>query len=153
MTSLRRRMYRLALLPGVSTGVAMKIDEYAPEAMPTSSANAKSCSVSPPNSISARTGSRVHRARDERSREHLGHRAVRDLGERGARHARHVLAYSVEHDDRVVERVAQDGEQRGDRRRRHLPVGQGVHARRDQEVVRSAISTGTAYLNSNRSPM
>ena len=34
----------------------MKIDEYAPEATPTSSAKAKSLSVSPPNSISAPTG-------------------------------------------------------------------------------------------------
>ena len=44
-----------------STGVAMKIDEYVPEAMPISSAKAKSCSVSPPNSISASTGSRVQK--------------------------------------------------------------------------------------------
>ena len=39
----------------------MKIDEYAPEATPTSSANAKSRSVSPPKIISAATGSRVQR--------------------------------------------------------------------------------------------
>ena len=37
----------------------MKIDEYVPEATPTSSANAKSFSVSPPNSSSARIGSSV----------------------------------------------------------------------------------------------
>ena len=37
----------------------MKIDEYAPEAMPTSSAKPKSVSVSPPNSISASTGNSV----------------------------------------------------------------------------------------------
>jgi hypothetical protein len=41
--------------------VAMKIDEYVPDAMPISSANAKSCSVSPPNSISASTGSSVQK--------------------------------------------------------------------------------------------
>jgi hypothetical protein len=34
----------------------MKIDEYAPEATPISSANAKSFSVSPPNSSSEPTG-------------------------------------------------------------------------------------------------
>ena len=39
----------------------MKIDEYAPEATPTSSANAKSRRVSPPKIISAATGSRVQR--------------------------------------------------------------------------------------------
>ena len=37
----------------------MKIDEYAPEVMPTSSANAKSCSVAPPKKSSAITGSSV----------------------------------------------------------------------------------------------
>ena len=38
----------------------MKIEEYAPEATPISSANAKSLSVAPPNSSSAITGSSVH---------------------------------------------------------------------------------------------
>ena len=37
----------------------MKIDEYAPESVPMISANAKSCSVSPPKNSSARTGSSV----------------------------------------------------------------------------------------------
>ncbi len=39
----------------------MKIDEYAPEAMPTISAKAKSLSVAPPNSSSASTGSSVQK--------------------------------------------------------------------------------------------
>ena len=39
----------------------MKIDEYAPEAIPIISANAKSFSVSPPNSSSAVTGSSVQK--------------------------------------------------------------------------------------------
>ena len=43
----------------VSSGAAMKIDEYAPDAMPTSSANAKSFSVAPPKMSSERTGSSV----------------------------------------------------------------------------------------------
>ena len=38
----------------------MKIDEYAPDATPMSSANAKSFSVAPPNSSSARIGISVH---------------------------------------------------------------------------------------------
>jgi len=37
----------------------MKIDEYAPDATPISSANAKSCSVEPPNASSAMIGSSV----------------------------------------------------------------------------------------------
>ena len=44
-----------------STGVAMKIDEYVPDAMPISSAKAKSRSVSPPKNISAATGSSVQK--------------------------------------------------------------------------------------------
>ena len=38
----------------------MKIDEYAPDATPISSANAKSWSVEPPNASSAMIGSSVH---------------------------------------------------------------------------------------------
>jgi len=37
----------------------MKIDEYVPDTTPTSSANAKSFSVSPPNSSRAKIGSAV----------------------------------------------------------------------------------------------
>ena len=103
--------------------------------MPTISAKAKSCSVSPPKKY--RREHRQQRAEAGRQRAHhdLGHRAVDDLREGRARHARDVLAHAVEHDDRVVEREAQDGEQRRDRRRRHLPAGEGVDAARDQEVV------------------
>ena len=39
----------------------MKTDEYVPESVPTSSAKAKSCSVSPPKRNSARTGSAVQK--------------------------------------------------------------------------------------------
>ena len=42
-----------------SSGAAMKIDEYAPDTMPTISANAKSFSVAPPNRNSETTGSNV----------------------------------------------------------------------------------------------
>jgi len=45
---------------------------------------------------------------------------VDDLGERGPRHARHVLAYSVEDDDRVVHRVPEDRQERGDGAARQL---------------------------------
>ena len=74
-------------------------------------------------------------ARGQRPREHLGHRAVDDLRERGAGHARHVLAHAVEHDDRVVQRVSEDRQQRGHRRRRDFPPGERVHASGDQQVV------------------
>ena len=103
--------------------------------MPIISAKAKSLSVSPPNSSSAVTGQQRAEARRQRSRQHLGHRAVDDLRERRARHSRHVLAHTIEHDDRVVERIPEDRQQRRDRRRRHFPAGQRVDARRDQQVV------------------
>ena len=77
---------------------------------------------------------RAERGR-QRAHDDLGHRAVDDLGERRARHPRDVLADAVEHDDRVVEREAENREQRRDRRRRHLPADEGVDARRDEDVV------------------
>ena len=77
-----------------------------------------------------------HEARGQRPGEDLGHRPVRDLREGRPRHARHVLAYSVEHDHRVVQRVTHDRQQGGDRGGRDLPVEEGVHARGDQKVVR-----------------
>ena len=106
-----------------------------PESVPISSAKAKSL-----QRLAAEQEQREHRqhraeAGGQRAHDDLAHRPVDDLGERGARHARHVLADPVEHDDRVVEREAQDGEQRRDRRRRHLPADEGVDARRDQDVV------------------
>ena len=48
---------------------------------------------------------------------------------------RRVLAHAVEHDDRVVERVAEDRQHRGDGCRRHHPPRQRVHADRDDDVV------------------
>src|SRR3712207_7713769 len=41
-------------------------------------------------------------------------RAVDDLGEGGARHPRHVLAYSVEDDHGVVEGVPEDRQERSE---------------------------------------
>ena len=46
-----------------------------------------------------------------------------------------VLADAVEDDDRVVERVAEDGEHRGDGGRGHLPAGERVDADDDEQVV------------------
>ena len=62
-STMRRRRWRYVgsrSFHSVSTGAAMKIDEYVPDAIPTSSAKAKSFSVSPPNSSSAATPISVH---------------------------------------------------------------------------------------------
>ena len=50
-------------------------------------------------------------------------------------HQRDVLPDPVEDDDRVVDRVAEHGQHRGDRRVRHLPPEQRVDADRDHDVV------------------
>ena len=86
---------------------------------------------------SAEHADREQRAelRGKRTGQHLAHRAVHDLREGRPRHARRVLTYPVE-DDRRCRRARNQGwSERRDRRRRHLPVGERVHARRDQEVV------------------
>ena len=126
---------RLALLPAGKSGAAMKIDEYAPEVTPTSSANAKS--------LQRRAAEEEQRAdrqqRDERRRQRaadrLPERDVDDRRERRAPHDRHVLADAVEDDDRVVDRVTEHGQDRGDRRLGHLAPGERVDADGDQDVV------------------
>ena len=90
--------------------------------------------------LAAEQQQREHRqagaeARRQGAHDDLGHGAVDDLREGRPRHARDVLADSVEHDDRVVQREPKDGEQRRDRRRCHLLADERVHARSDEDVV------------------
>ena len=73
--------------------------------------------------------------RGERPADRLPERDVDDRRERRAPHDRHVLADAVEDDDRVVDRVTEHGQHRGDRRFGHLPPCQRVDADRDQDVV------------------
>ena len=103
--------------------------------IPTIIAKAKSCRVAPPKISSDDDREQGREAGRQRAGQHLAHRAVDDLREGRPRHPRHVLADSVEDDDRVVERVAEDGQEGGDRPARHLPAGQRVDARGDQDVV------------------
>ena len=82
--------------------------------MPISSASAKSVSESPPRTASAREDEHRAEAGVHRARHGLQDRGVRDLGERPSFALRPPqLADPVEDDDRVVDRVADDGEQRG----------------------------------------
>ena len=62
-------------------------------------------------------------------------RLVRHLHERLLHQVLRVLLDAVEHDDRVVERVAQDRQQRRDRVRRDLAADERVDAERDHDVV------------------
>ena len=87
----------------------MKIDEYAPEVMPTSSANAKSFRVAPPKMNSATDRQQRDERRRQRTADRLPQRDVRDRRERRAPHQRDVLADAVEDDDRVVDRVPEHG--------------------------------------------
>ena len=122
----------------------MKIDEYAPDVTPTSSANAKSFSVAPPKRNSAATGSSVMNvvASERRIVSHSETFAI--ARERRAPHDRHVLADAVEDDDRVVDRVAEHRQHRGDGRLGHLPACHRIHADRDQTSCSIAAITGTA---------
>ena len=96
----------------------MKIVETAPTTMPTMIANAKSCSVAPPKMNSATIGSSVitEVTIDRRSTSQT--ETFDDRRDARARHQPHVLADAVEDDDRVVDRVAEDRQHRGDGRRR-----------------------------------
>ena len=94
----------------------MKIVEKAPIEMPTMIAKAKSFSVSPPNRYSAVIGSSVMKVvASERGivSQSDTFAIVRD---RRAPHQRDVLAHAVEDDDRVVDRVAEDRQDRRHRR-------------------------------------
>ena len=119
----------------VSSGAAMKIDEYAPEMTPTMSANAKSLSVGPPKISSATIGSSVMNvvASDRRIVSHS--ETFDDRRERLAAHQRDVLAHAVEDDDRVVDRVAEYRQDRRDGRDRDLLVRDRVDADGDDDVV------------------
>ena len=119
----------------VSSGAAMKIDEYAPEVTPTMSAKAKSLSVGPPKISSATIGSSVMNvvASDRRIVSHS--ETFDDRRERLTPHQRHVLAHAVEDDDRVVDRVPEYGEHRGYGRDRHLLERERVDADGDDDVV------------------
>ena len=74
--------------------------------------------------------------RDDRARQALVDRLVADLGEGDPLLALEKLADAVEHDDRVVDRVADDRQERGDHDERHLAAAQREQAERDERVVR-----------------
>ena len=120
----------------------MKIEEYAPAAMPTNSASARSLSAPEPSDDHADVEQRADRQQRhdrgvDRPDQGLVDRQVRGLGVGlpGAREVLGVLADLVEDDDRVVEREAEDGQDAGHGRRRDLEAGQRVDADRDHQVV------------------
>ena len=113
----------------------MKIEEYVPESEPDHHREGEVLQGRAAEDEEHRHQEDARQTRDQRPGQNLAHRAVDDLGEGRARQPRHVLAYSVEHDDRVVERVTKDGEEGGDGTAGHLPPRQGVDATRDQDVV------------------
>ena len=122
-------------LRAATSGAARKIDEYAPEPMPTRSAKAKSFERVASEEVERGDREQRDERRRERPREHLPHRDVPDDAERRTPHERHVLAHAVEDDDRVVDRVAEHREDRRDGRRRHLAPCERVDTDRDHDVV------------------
>ena len=116
-------------------GAAMAIDDRPPERIPTSRANAKSFSVSPPKRYSTATGiSVVSEVMIDRVSVSWTERLTICAVGRAA-HQRDVLPDAVEHDDHVVERIAQDGQQRRDGGARDLPPGDRVDGERQPDVV------------------
>ena len=71
----------------------------------------------------------------DRATERLRGADVDDLAQRLAAMTAEVLADAVVDDDRVVDRVADDREQRGDRRERDFLAHEDVDAERDERVV------------------
>ena len=103
--------------------------------MPTISANAKSLSVAPPKKSSAATGSSVMNVVAS-ERRIVSHSETFAIVANDARRISGMFSLiAVEDDDRVVDRVAEHGEDRGDRRGRHLASRQRVDADSDQDVV------------------
>ena len=104
-------------------GAARKIDEYVPTITPMFIANAKFFTRPVPKmfmiSVVANTVDDVRIVRDE----HLVERDVDDALDLLVLELGLVLADSVEHDHGVVDRVAHDGQQAGDRRQRDLGPG------------------------------
>ena len=120
----------------------MKIDEYDPVMRPTSRARAKSCSataprIPAPTTSSDSTGSTAARlVLSERiSTWFIDTLMMSSYGSAGAGEALRVLVDLVEHDDRVVQRETEDGQERDDRRRRDLELEDRVDADTDQDVV------------------
>ena len=138
-------------LSTTSSGVAMKIVEYAPDVMPTRSAKAKSLSVSPPKRSSDAIGSSVMKdvASDRLIVSHSDWFAIAAKLER---RMSGMFAHAVEDDDRVVDGVTEDGQDRRHRGRRHLAPRERVEAERVMRMsCRSATSTGSENWNSKRS--
>ena len=104
--------------------------------MPTSSASAKSVSESPPRTASAARMNSAPRPVLTVRGHGLQDRGVGDLRRRALRRCdRPQLADPVEDDDRVVDRVADDGQQRGQEDAVDRLAQPGEHADEDQHVV------------------
>ena len=91
-----------------------------------------------PMTSSDSTGRTAAMRRVHRAHQHLVHRHVHDVGVRRPRRPTNralVLLAPVEHDDRVVERVAEDREEGDDGRRGDLEAEHRVHADADDHVV------------------
>ena len=103
--------------------------------MPTRSVIEKSRSTLPPKKSSASTGQQRGAGGRERAGDRLAHRQVDQVGVVAVADAAQVLADAVGDDDRVVERVADHEEHRGQHRDRELGVDRVEHAERQADVV------------------
>ena len=112
----------------LKSGVATAIEEYEPEIKPITMANAKSCSVSPPNNWRECCVNGAQKYLVNWMICHC-HKAATDV------QFLHVVVNAVEHNNRVVKRISQNGKQRGDSVRRNFASDKGIHAHNDNQVV------------------
>src|SRR6266699_3356979 len=131
----------------------MKIDEYVPDAIPTSSANAKSRRVSPPKSSSAVTGSSVQKlvASDRVSTSDIERLTICENAARGnrgtlSRTRSNTMIVSYSEYPRIVSSAATVAAVTS------RPVSEYTPAVISRSCI-SAISTGTAYFHSKRRAM
>ena len=84
------------------------------------------------------------RVRQHRARQRLVDRAVEHVAQRFLALLLQVLAHAIEDDDRVVERVADHGEERGDDGERDLEAHHREERERRENVVRRRDDGGDA---------
>ncbi len=112
--------------------------------MPITRASEKPCSTSPPNRNRESTVKKCQAGSQYRPAQRLIDAAVHDVGQAFAAQQLDVLANAVEDDDRVVHRVADQGENGGDDRQRYWLIDQRKRAECDDRVVEAGDNRGRA---------
>ena len=116
------------------------------------SAQEKPRSVSPPT-ISSTTTNSSREAGHQGARQRLVDRRVHAPHRRRLAHQLEILAHAVEHHDRVVDRVADDREHRGQHRQVEGDLRGREEAEDDDRIVQRRETVLTPIFFSKRNPM